>query len=124
MDKFFCFDCSKKCKDSHPENSVHIVVEVRGVENTEPNSNFITVVVDKTVQKHNIPCGDITFVAPTSLSKDETRFLLRDKLLDNKITILYCKDLYPNAANNEDIHCDLCYHDTDLEPLEWRGFNL
>ena len=70
----FCFDCSEKCKDSHPENSVHVVVEVRGVENTEANINFITVVVDKTVQKHNIPCGDITFVAPTSLSKEDSRF--------------------------------------------------
>jgi len=56
--RVFCFDCSEECKTKHSNNCIHVVIEVKGVVNTEENLNFLTVVATKCVERHNIPCVD------------------------------------------------------------------
>ena len=97
---------------------------MKGVIPSQDIIDFITVVTSKSIERHNVPFGTITFVAENCISVDDERFTGRDKVLGHKLATLIVKDLFDENQEYEDDKCEFCYPTTEIEPLDWKNVNV
>ena len=121
--RIFCVDCSDECSSRHSSRSVHVIVELDDAFTSDDATiQFFTVVCKKSVERHNIPCGSITFVPIKCLPTEYKRFQVRDAILSKDIPNLCVKEVFDEEELHEDKACELCYNPSDCEPLNWREF--
>ena len=119
-----CFDCTYVCSDIHTSNAVHVVIEMKGVERTMTNMDFLCSETRRVIEsKHMIHCGEIIFVK--DIPSNEGRFLVRDRLLSKQLAgVIHTIDLFNGTKSFEILDCDECYPQRKLNPLHWKNFHL